>query len=326
MTATGDGAWAPNDSATAELYEEHPYPGDGFVRTTMARVLSIGLEQRRPGWTPATILDAGCGTGEAACGIARRYPKAKVVAIDVNPPSLRLARDLAARKAPNLTVVQADLGEGVRQTLADLDLLPAGGFDVVTSLGVLHHLPEPEVGFRSVREVISDDGLFLCYVYSRLGRWGDVAIRHLLDAAGADSVGARLELVRGLGLDRGFSSSSRLAFLSSLRRRVRLGPPLDLIAMVGVWRQRSSQTHVADHWANPVEHMYDFAQLAATLDETGWRFAGLARKGGLPVSAEEATEDPEELEHLRSLPPGALYDLLAYRYRVRGFTFFALPT
>ena len=41
---------------------------------------------------PATVLDAGCGTGVAADALARRYKKARIIALDFALPMLRQAR------------------------------------------------------------------------------------------------------------------------------------------------------------------------------------------------------------------------------------------
>jgi malonyl-CoA O-methyltransferase len=48
--------------------------------------------------SPATILDAGCGTGEALGELAARYPSAQRVALDIAPPMLRAARARAGER------------------------------------------------------------------------------------------------------------------------------------------------------------------------------------------------------------------------------------
>ena len=54
-------------------------------------------------YRPATVLDAGCGTGRVAIELARRGHD--VVGVDVDPSML----DSARAKAPALTWVEADL-------------------------------------------------------------------------------------------------------------------------------------------------------------------------------------------------------------------------
>jgi 2-polyprenyl-3-methyl-5-hydroxy-6-metoxy-1,4-benzoquinol methylase len=68
---------------------------------------------------PASVLDAGCGTGRVAIELARRG--VVVVGVDCDPSMLATAR----RLAPELTWVQSDL--------ADLDL--GREFDVVVMAG-----------------------------------------------------------------------------------------------------------------------------------------------------------------------------------------------
>ena len=55
------------------------------------------------GYAPATVLDAGCGTGRVAIELARRG--LTVVGVDNDPDMLERAR----RRAPELTWVEADL-------------------------------------------------------------------------------------------------------------------------------------------------------------------------------------------------------------------------
>jgi SAM-dependent methyltransferase len=44
-----------------------------------------------------------------------------------------------------------------------------GKFDFVMSEGVLHHLPEPKVGFKNVAKCVESGGELMVHVYRRLG-------------------------------------------------------------------------------------------------------------------------------------------------------------
>jgi 2-polyprenyl-3-methyl-5-hydroxy-6-metoxy-1,4-benzoquinol methylase len=57
------------------------------------------------GLSPASVLDAGCGTGRVAIELARRG--VEVVGVDHDPSMLSTAR----RRAPALTWVESELGE-----------------------------------------------------------------------------------------------------------------------------------------------------------------------------------------------------------------------
>ena len=75
-------------------------------------------------FAPATVLDAGCGTGRVSIELARRG--VTTVGVDRDPGMLATAR----RKAPDLTWVEHDL--------SSLDLTAADGpstFDLVVAAG-----------------------------------------------------------------------------------------------------------------------------------------------------------------------------------------------
>ena len=75
--------------------------------------------------SPATILDAGCGTGRVALELARRG--VTVVGVDRDPSMLATAR----RKAPDLPWVEQDLS---RLDLTDVPAAPSA-FDLVVAAG-----------------------------------------------------------------------------------------------------------------------------------------------------------------------------------------------
>ena len=96
-------------------------------------------------YRPATVLDAGCGTGRVAIELARRGHD--VVGVDVDPAMLEAAR----AKAPGLTWIEADLTDPA------LDL--GRTFDVVVMAGnVLIFVPsgtEAQVIANTARHVVS---------------------------------------------------------------------------------------------------------------------------------------------------------------------------
>jgi SAM-dependent methyltransferase len=76
------------------------------------------------------VLEVGCGAGDLAVRLAERA--GSVDAVDRSPEMVALAR---ARVPATVRVVEADV--------FDLDL-PAGGYDAVVSVSVLHQLPLEE--------------------------------------------------------------------------------------------------------------------------------------------------------------------------------------
>ena len=85
---------------------------------------------------PARALDLGTGTGSAAIAIARRWPEAEVIGVDVAPAMLAEAR----RKLP------AELESRVRFESADSAALPFddGSFELVAHANVIPFFDELE--------------------------------------------------------------------------------------------------------------------------------------------------------------------------------------
>jgi len=104
------------------------------------------------------VLDVGCGMGRFADVVSRWGGRA--VGIDLS---------LAVEAA------HANLGgrENVRILQADLFRLPFrhGSFDIVYSLGVLHHTPSCERAFRQLVPFVRPGGRLCVWVYGTMGPW-----------------------------------------------------------------------------------------------------------------------------------------------------------
>ncbi len=99
------------------------------------------------------LLDAGCGSGHAALAVARSYPEATVLGIDVDPTSLGRAAAL---------VDEAGIGDRVEfREMGITDLDDPGGFDVVLTLDVIHDVAEPEAVLQAIHAAVKPDGVYL---------------------------------------------------------------------------------------------------------------------------------------------------------------------
>ncbi|PZV19133.1 MAG: class I SAM-dependent methyltransferase [Pseudanabaena sp.] len=154
------------------FYERMPYPAP---LTNLDRHLELyqNPERKRalfhlmfPTEKPRSgqqILVAGCGTSQAAT-IALREPDAQVTAIDISETSLSHTRNLQHKyKLENLELHQLAIAN-----VQDLDRQ----FDQIICTGVLHHLSDPDLGLRSLREVLKPTGAMHLMVYALYGRTG----------------------------------------------------------------------------------------------------------------------------------------------------------
>jgi SAM-dependent methyltransferase len=81
------------------------------------------------------ILDAGCGTGEAASRLAGLFPRAKVLGVDIIDAHLELARSRYAGLAPRLAFEH--------QSVYELDA-ESSSFDLTVCRHVIHSIPHPD--------------------------------------------------------------------------------------------------------------------------------------------------------------------------------------
>jgi SAM-dependent methyltransferase len=103
-----------------------------------------------------TVLECGCGGGQHTAMIA---PVAShVTAVDLNTSDLARQRNSGCK---NVEFVESDI--------AKMDL--GRQFDVVFSIGVVHHTDDPNATFRNMVKHTKPGGLTVVWVYSREGNW-----------------------------------------------------------------------------------------------------------------------------------------------------------
>lgn len=98
------------------------------------------------------VLDAGCGQGRFSY-FSHKYGAATVIAFDLGEQTLLAQKNLRGKE--DVHVVQASIYDAPFKSV----------FDLIFCIGVIHHLPEPEKGFRNLYELLKKDGKVFIWVY-----------------------------------------------------------------------------------------------------------------------------------------------------------------
>ena len=96
--------------------------------TEMLKSLFIYIN---PEFSPTTILELGCGTGNLTQLIQHRYPDATITAVDISPECINECKSRVNPK--NIIYTQSDF--------KDIDF-PENSFDLIVSSISIHHIPD----------------------------------------------------------------------------------------------------------------------------------------------------------------------------------------
>ncbi len=253
------------DAATpvvSAFYDRFPFPGDplqdgpppGYnwrwchqsVLAAVHGVLPAGSERPR-------ILDAGCGTGVSTDYLCHLNPGADVLGIDISAGALAVARERLQRSG-----AAAQVGTLRQEQRSLLDLESEGPFDYINSVGVLHHLDQPESGLRSLAGCLAPDGLLHLFLYADAGRWEihrtQQALTLLEVGTGSDGLRLGRELLESL------PEGNRLA------RHHRERWAVDCAA----------DANFADMYLHPQETSYNLDRLFGFIETADLHFAGFS--------------------------------------------------
>ena len=240
-------------SKVREQYEENPYPRwvNTKLRLDPARISKITKEIKlrlfdkliNDVLTP-NILIAGCGTGQHSIGTASRFKNAQVLAVDLSLSSLAYAkRKTEELGLQNIDHMQADI----------LDLGKLGrAFDIIESVGVLHHMDDPMAGWRVLTDCLKPGGLMRIGLYSELARQHIVRIREEISQSGIGSSDLAMRSFRSTAVK---SQEAHHKLILQSPDFYSLSPLMDLLF------------HVQ-------EHRFTIPQIQKCLDELGLKFCG----------------------------------------------------
>ena len=119
------------------------------------------------------ILIAGCGTGQHAITTASKYKNAEILALDLSFNSLAYAKRKAVElNCKNINFIQGDL----------LDLKKLNKkFDIIESVGVIHHMNNPLLGWKTLTDCLKKDALMMIGLYSEKARENIINIRETIN-------------------------------------------------------------------------------------------------------------------------------------------------
>ena len=166
-------------------YEENPYPrwvkaepaGNPItILGYLCQKFPLASFKRHSKSGITEFLIAGCGTGQHSIETAQAFKGARVLAVDLSLSSLSYAK----RKTRELGLTSIEY--------AQADLLELGSlgrsFDVIESVGVLHHLADPLAGWRALLSLLRPGGFMKLGFYSEVGRRNIVKAREFIAERG----------------------------------------------------------------------------------------------------------------------------------------------
>jgi len=231
-------------------YVESPYPRWVGVPAAEPLPFATWLRRQLPHAplerlrAPAEMLIAGCGTGQEAIETAERHPDVRVVAVDLSRASLAFAQRVTnARNVPNVTYAQADI-----LALASLHRV----FDVVSAVGVLHHLADPVAGWRTLLDCLAPGGVMQVGLYSALAR-------------------REVEAARAFVASRGFPPT--LEGIRGARAALRADPRFARVTAV---RDFHTTSEARDLLFHVQETSFTLAQVGEAIGQLGVELLGLA--------------------------------------------------
>jgi SAM-dependent methyltransferase len=163
--------------AVEQFYNKYNYPKVNLYnqkkkrmhKNLMKRILSyanLKLEDTKN----MHILDAGCGTGDKSVYLS--YNGSTVTSIDISLGQLKEAMELAKRTKTDIRFALKDL--------VNDDLFNLGKFDLILSLGVLHHTEDAKKGFENLAKLLKPNGKIIIALYHRYSRLRYRILRFLI--------------------------------------------------------------------------------------------------------------------------------------------------
>ena len=178
------------ENKVKKMYTDYTYPKYHDYMDKFAPVphqYSVGLfpeeinhfiyNGKKKNFNNYKILVAGVGLGSDIINMGyllRKFNNKHILGIDLSPTSL----DICKKRLKKYNL-ENDI-ELKEMSLLDLDPRIHGKFDCIISIGVLHHLENPQEGLNALKNVMTDDGFMFIMVYGKYGRTGIYQMQDLM--------------------------------------------------------------------------------------------------------------------------------------------------
>jgi len=172
-----------------ELYTQYTYPKyteymDKFAPIPHQYCCNLFLEQinhyiyngSKNNFDNYKILVVGVGLGSDIINMSyllKTYKNIKLLGIDLSNSSINICKERIGK-------YNLDNIELIEMSLLDLDPNTHGKFDLIISIGVLHHLENPVDGLNILKNLLEDDGFMSIMVYGKYGRTGIYQMQDLM--------------------------------------------------------------------------------------------------------------------------------------------------
>lgn len=244
-----DGDETPLERQVRQFYDELPYHGDYPQEELATRIARLRRDWAN--WiVPLTLegqrtLDVGCGCG---FNLALHGALARVaVGIDVSLSALQQARRYLRQQGVSHRVFL------IRGDVRQLDL-PAGSFDLITCVGVLHHIPDHVAALVTMARLLDAGGVLLLGLYHPGGRFWHRLKRRVLRACLGHNTKLQVRWAR------------RLIDVQGEARRYRI----------------PEQIYVRDSYAVPFERAFSVQRIASELERAGLTLVQVRPAPALP--------------------------------------------
>jgi SAM-dependent methyltransferase len=280
--------------AVQNLYDTYPFPPEplldepppGFNWRWQWEAAYNFCTGQMPTRRDVRILDAGCGTGVSTDSLVHLNPQAQVTAIDLSPGTLKVAQERCQRSG-------ATRVEFHNLSLFDVDQLP-GQFDLINSVGVLHHTPDPILGIQALAGKLAPGGLMHIFVYGELGRWEIKLMQQAISMLQGDQRGDYQDGVKiGREVFAALPATNRLVKREQER-----------------WAIENHQDECfADMYVHPQEIDYNIDTLFELIDASGLEFIGFSNPEFWNLER-LLSNAPEALARAKTLAVRAQYRLI----------------